>query len=1473
MAPGASDSTTFTASYTLTQGDIDAGTFTNTATATGTPPSGPDVTDTDNDTQDFERTPGIELVKDGEFLDENQDGFAQPGETISYTFTVTNTGNVTLFEIDIDDAVTGVVLSGNPLAELAPGASDSSITGVYTITQDDVDAGMFENCATPLALDPNETPIGGAEDCTSDDLPRDLSIDLLKTGVLDDTNGDGMDSAGDTVNYTFTVTNTGNVTLTNVTITDPLVTVVGGPIATMAPGASDSTTFTATYVLAQGDIDAGTFTNTATVTGTDPDQQPVTDTDDDTQNFELEPGVELVKDGVFNDESQDGFAQPGETISYTFTVTNTGNVTLFDVDIDDAVAGVVLSGNPLAELLPGVSDSSITGVYTITQDDVDAGTFENCATPNALDPDGAPVSGAEDCTTDDLPQDPSINLIKTGDVDDTNGDGIDSAGDTVTYTFTVENTGNVTLTNVDIADTVGGVNVTGGPITTMAPGAVDATTFTGTYVVTQGNIDAGLFTNTATATGTPLVGPDVSDPDSDTQRFDTDPGMELVKNGVFNDESGDGFAQLGETIGYTFTVTNTGNVTLFDVDIDDAVAGVVLSGNPLAEVLPGVSDSSITGVYTITQDDVDAGTFENCATPLALGPDEEPVIGEEDCTTDDLPQDPSIDLVKTGTLDVGGDGVASPGDLINYDFTITNDGNVTLTGVILDDLRLDAPAVCDWGASSDPSTGVGVLLPAETVDCTGSYAISQEDIDRGLRRNIATATGTPPEGEDVTAQDEVTVTLEQTPAVSLVKTGTFEDESGDGFAQLGETITYTFTVENTGNVTLTDVTLVDDLTGVTIVGGPIVSMAPGDIDTITFTGSYVITQDDIDTGTFHNEATVTGTDPDEEPATGSDDEDVPLAQNPGISLFKNGAIEVGEDGRVDVGDPVVYTFTVENTGNVTLFTPSLTDLTFGDLTVTCPWDANAAFEFLPGFVNRVNCTATYLVTQADIDAGEIFNCALAEALTPSEAPVEDEDCFTLDEAQEPGIEIVKTALDPEINESESVTFNIDVTNTGNVTLNNVVVTDVLSPSCDRVFGAILVPGETVSYECTIDHVDESFTNVAVVAGIPPIADEEQPEPVTDHDDAVVTVLNPEFVVEAGVCLADDVGGVQLDRPYLAWDTTNWPAGAVLNIRIFDKDMNLYSEGTVVNSMDSMLWPGFDDSGFDPDTGIGGIVYPPEELRPIYIQIYTNPETPVTLIEYPAGTDGCTPNPAIEVVKEVTPDPITVGEATDVTWTVTVTNTGDSLLSDVELVDAAVPGCDLTIGILDAGESVEQSCIATYTADTADWTFDNTAVVTGTGPWGSDVTDDDTVILTAIAPNSIGDTVWNDVNQNGIQDDGEKGIAGALVTLTLPDGTTLTTTTDANGTYLFTDLGVGEFTVELDLGSIEKPVDGDFKLTTASIFTIVLEAGDVNLDADFGVVAVLPVTGIDTGNILAIALALLLAGATAVLITTRKRKDA
>jgi uncharacterized repeat protein (TIGR01451 family) len=106
----------------------------------------------------------------------NADGTAQPGELIAYTFTVTNTGNVALTNITLDDLVPGVMVFGGPIPSLDPGQSDNStITASYAVTQNDIDGGSFANLATACG-----TYFDG-EVC--DDDPEDVPMPTPPIGV------------------------------------------------------------------------------------------------------------------------------------------------------------------------------------------------------------------------------------------------------------------------------------------------------------------------------------------------------------------------------------------------------------------------------------------------------------------------------------------------------------------------------------------------------------------------------------------------------------------------------------------------------------------------------------------------------------------------------------------------------------------------------------------------------------------------------------------------------------------------------------------------------------------------------------------------------------------------------------------------------------------------------------------------------------------------------------------------------------------------------------------------------------------------------------------------------------------------------------------------------------------------------------------------------------------------------------------
>jgi uncharacterized repeat protein (TIGR01451 family) len=81
-------------------------------------------------------------------------GTGKVGDVITYTFAVTNTGNTTLTNVIVTDPMVGLTITGNPIATLAVGASNSTIKGTYTITQADIDAGKVVN--TALATERSE---------------------------------------------------------------------------------------------------------------------------------------------------------------------------------------------------------------------------------------------------------------------------------------------------------------------------------------------------------------------------------------------------------------------------------------------------------------------------------------------------------------------------------------------------------------------------------------------------------------------------------------------------------------------------------------------------------------------------------------------------------------------------------------------------------------------------------------------------------------------------------------------------------------------------------------------------------------------------------------------------------------------------------------------------------------------------------------------------------------------------------------------------------------------------------------------------------------------------------------------------------------------------------------------------------------------------------------------------------------------
>ncbi|WP_245617718.1 DUF11 domain-containing protein, partial [Nitriliruptor alkaliphilus] len=664
--------------------------------------------------------------------------------------------------------------------------------------------------------------------------------------------------AGETVTYTFTATNIGNVTLTDVVISETSFSGSGeiseltcdpDQPATLAP--TESITCTASYVVTQADVDAGQVHNQASVSGVDPDGETVTDTDTADVPAVQVPAASLVKSAEVVDVNGNALTDAGDEIWYSFTVTNDGNVTLTEVSVDDpllAANSITITCDPTT-LAPGESVvCTADAAYVITQADVDAGAVLNTAIADATAPDGSSVVSNESSTVVPTDQVAAIDLVKTADAAEL------VAGETVTYTFTATNIGNVTLTDVSIVDDVAAFTGSGeiSELTcdpdqpaTLAPG--EQLTCTATYVVTQADVDAGQVHNQADVSGLDPDGGMVTDADTADVPGELAPAYTLVKSAEVVDVNGNALTDAGDEIWYSFELVNTGNVTLTEVSVDDpllADAGITITCDPTT-LLPGESVvCTADAAYVITQADVDAGGVHNVATGSVQVPPGSPE--PEDPTDENLvPTDQvaGIDLVKSADATE-----LVAGETVTYTFTATNIGNVTLTDVVISETSFTGSGEISE-LSCDPDQPA-VLLPGEQLTCTATYVVTQADVDAGQVHNQADVSGLDPDGGMVTDADTADVPGELVPAYTLVKSAEVVDVNGNALTDAGDEIWYSFELVNTGNVTLTEVSVDDPLlaaNSITITCDP-TTLLPGESVVCTADAAYVITQADVDAG-------------------------------------------------------------------------------------------------------------------------------------------------------------------------------------------------------------------------------------------------------------------------------------------------------------------------------------------------------------------------------------------------------------------------------------------------------------------------------------------------------------------------------------------------------------------------------------------------------------------------------------------------
>jgi uncharacterized repeat protein (TIGR01451 family) len=310
---------------------------------------------------------------------------------------------------------------------------------------------------------------------------------------------------------------------------------------------------------------------------------------------------------------------------------------------------------------------------------------------------------------------PAIELTKT-----TSDDLV--AGGTVTYTLMATNTGNVTLTGVQISEGLAGATVVGScdPVT-LAPAATVTCTFA--YVATQADVDAGSLTNSASVTGTPPTGPNVSDTDAVTLTAVRTPAITLTKTTPAAN------VDVGDVVTYTLVARNTGNVTLTNVTIAESLPGATFVGPCAPATLAPNATLTCTVTYTVTAANITAGSLVNSASVTGTPPSGPPVTDTDTVTvtTVDAPQ---IGVVISVSPTV----YTAVGQVLTFTVVTTNTGLITLYNTTL--------ASTLAGADRSNCDAVNVtLLPGESVTCVVTYSIVAGDLFAASKTLGVVATG------------------------------------------------------------------------------------------------------------------------------------------------------------------------------------------------------------------------------------------------------------------------------------------------------------------------------------------------------------------------------------------------------------------------------------------------------------------------------------------------------------------------------------------------------------------------------------------------------------------------------------------------------------------------------------------------------------------------------------------------------------
>ena len=1192
-------------------------------------------------------------------------GTVTPGDVLTYESTATNTGSVTLTTLTINDPLI------KPNAHSCPSVPvDAScvLTGTYTVTAADASAGVINNTATATSIQTTSAFFTSSVSTPVSPTPAPaMSVSKVLTGTVDNDTS-GTVTPGDQLNYSVTATNSGNVALTNVVVSDNHFAATN----TCTPLAVGGTcVLTGSYIVTAGDAGTGSVTNIGSATSVQV-PGPTTSTVN-TPVFPTPAPAMTVAKTLFNNADGDGSGTvtQGDVLTYHVTATNTGNIPLTNVQVGDALTAPATT--TCASVAVGAT-CVLSGTYMVTAADVAAGTINNTGTGRATQFPGIAFTSA---LSTRVGGSPAMTVVKTlfG-----NADGDDSGtvtpGDVLTFHVTANNTGNIPLTNVVVTDPKTMPNTT----TCTSVGVGATCMLSGTYTVTAADVAVGNISNTGSATSTEVAGPLNSTVNTPVIGS---PAMTVAKT-LFNNADGDGSGTVtqGDVLTYHVTATNTGNIPLTNVQVGDALTAPATI--TCASVTVGAT-CVLSGTYTVTATDVTAGTINNTGTGRAT---QFPGIAFTSALSTPVVGSPAMTAVKllANNADGDGSGTVTEGDVLTYTVTANNTGNIPLTNVVVTD-PLTAPGTI---TCANVAVGANCVL-------SGIYTVTRADVKNAAIRNTGSATSTQVAGPLTSTLNTAVV---GTPQMTVLKTMPRNaDGDGSGTVTQGDVLTFKVSATNNGNIPLNNVVVTDPLTVPNTITCATVAIGA----TCDLLGTYTVTAADVGSGTISNTGSATAT----RIATITSTLNTPVSSSPLLSVSKTLTSNADADGSgtVSQGDVLTYTVTASNTGNVAMTNVQVTDPLTAPNTITC---AN-----VPVGANCV-LVGTYTVTATDAGRHAINNTGSATSTQVTRAV--NSTLRTPVVTSNPALTVAKVLTSNAdgdssgtITQGDVLTYTVTATNTGNVALTNMQVTDplttpnattcasvALNATCvltgtytvtaaDVTNGAISNTGSTVATQIstavskTLRTAVASSPAMTVAKALTSNADGDHSNTVTQGDVLTFTVT------------ATNTGNIALTNLQVSDPLTAPNARSCANVAI---GATCVLSGTYTVTAADVTTGSISNTGSATATQIG---------------------TPVnSTLNTPVAS-----NPAMTVSKVLTSNAdgdrsgtVTAGDV--LTYTVTATNTGNIALTNVQVDDLlTAPSTKACANVTIGGTCVLGGNYTVTATDAANGSINNTGSATAT----------------------------------------------------------------------------------------------------------------------------------------------------------------